>query len=105
MNTSDPIKNIYFEREKLVIIGLTGRTGSGCTTVASILNQKNFNQLSLKDPKTHDFNNADERKYNIVHKYMSHCKRWKPFTIIEVSSVILAITLSFGIDSLLDFFV
>ena len=34
MGTAMAISNIYAEREKFIIIGLTGRTGSGCTTVS-----------------------------------------------------------------------
>ena len=37
MGTEKAIENIYGEREKFIIIGLTGRTGSGCTTVSNIL--------------------------------------------------------------------
>ena len=32
---------------KNVIIGLTGKTGSGCTTVAEILATKNFGDLKF----------------------------------------------------------
>lgn len=31
------IHEIYDTREKYIIVGLTGRTGSGCTTTAEIL--------------------------------------------------------------------
>ena len=42
MGTAMAISNIYAEREKFIIIGLTGRTGSGCTTVSEILEKENF---------------------------------------------------------------
>ena len=31
------IDKIYENREKFIIIGLTGKTGSGCSTVAKII--------------------------------------------------------------------
>lgn len=34
---SEMIGKIYEERREFVVIGLTGRTGSGCTTTAAIL--------------------------------------------------------------------
>ena len=33
------IEKIYENRQKFVVIGLTGKTGSGCSTVAKILEQ------------------------------------------------------------------
>ena len=39
------ISQIYQKKEKLVIIGLTGRTGAGCSTVANILKKKIFENL------------------------------------------------------------
>ena len=43
MNEKSAVKNFYKERQKFVILGLTGRTGSGCSTVAKILEESNFN--------------------------------------------------------------
>jgi len=37
METHEAINKIYNERKDFIVIGLTGRTGSGCTTVANIL--------------------------------------------------------------------
>ena len=31
---AEAIKSLYSQRDKFILIGLTGRTGSGCTTVA-----------------------------------------------------------------------
>lgn len=36
------VKEIYKLRHNFIVIGLTGRTGSGCTTVADILKTKNI---------------------------------------------------------------
>ena len=48
-NTSTAINKIYEERQKFIILGLTGRTGSGCSTVANILTQdRNFIEKNCK---------------------------------------------------------
>ena len=53
MKTSEAIRNIYDEREKFIIIGLTGRTGSGCTTVSKLLENNQFDKLNLHKPKNY----------------------------------------------------
>ena len=42
MNKAEAIKSLYSQRDKFILIGLTGRTGSGCTTVANILSKENI---------------------------------------------------------------
>ena len=54
-NYSESVKNAYRERQSLIILALTGRTGSGCTTVSKILSKKNFKDLDVREPKTYDF--------------------------------------------------
>lgn len=39
------VENIYALRSNFLIIGLTGRTGSGCTTVAEILAKSDISGL------------------------------------------------------------
>ena len=36
-NYSVAVETLYGERENSLILGLTGRTGAGCSTIASIL--------------------------------------------------------------------
>ncbi len=82
------VENVYAELNNCIILGLTGRTGSGCSTTAKILNSSTFKQLNLPSPKYRDFKNAEERKESIIYKYIQN--NWKPFIIIEASSVILS---------------
>ena len=63
--SKDVVSRIYELRDELIIIGLTGRTGSGCSTTAEILSRQSFDKLDLPDIKTYDFRNKDERKYTI----------------------------------------
>lgn len=87
---SDSIDSIFRLRESLIILGLTGRTGSGCSTVANILKKKRLEDLDLKSYKTCDFNNTDERKYSIIYRFMKEGSRWVPFYVIEASTIIFS---------------
>jgi len=101
--TTVAVQNTFLNRQKLILIGLTGRTGSGCTTIANILKTKSFNELTLKDPITHGFRDEEERKYKIIYDFMRTNSHWKPFTVIEVSSVILSFVLQNPLDKFISF--
>lgn len=81
------IEQIYKLRQDFILIGLTGRTGSGCSTVAGLLKEENFSKLKSEHK---EFRNGtidnNVRKNRIVYKYMK--EHWKPFTIIKASDVI-----------------
>lgn len=81
------IEQIYKLRHDFVVIGLTGRTGSGCSTVAKILSKENFADLKseYKEFRNGDIDN-NVRKNRIVHNYMK--EHWHPFTMIRASDVI-----------------
>ena len=103
-NYSESVKNAYRERQSLIILALTGRTGSGCTTVSKILSKKSFKDLNVREPKTYDFSSRDERKYEVVYKYMSYQGRWEPFTVIGGSNVIFSFVVEKGFEKFLAFF-
>lgn len=86
------VDNVYAEKENEVILGLTGRTGAGCSTVAGILQTMRYSDLDLSFPAEESLmdSKADKRKFAIVDRYMSEPDRWMPFTCIEGSSVILS---------------
>lgn len=81
------VKQIYKLRRDFLLIGLTGRTGSGCTTVADILRTEDFNTLKSKHKDINDsvWDN-DSRKSRIVYRYMR--EHWHPFVCIKASNVI-----------------
>lgn len=83
------VENVYGEREKLLILGLTGRTGAGCSTVAAILG-KEYAQLDLSFKEREESPEADRYKYKIIEKYMCAENRWVPFQVIQGSCVILS---------------
>ena len=67
------VKEIYKLRHNFIVIGLTGRTGSGCTTVADILKTKNIQKLksNYKEINSGIIDN-NVRKNRIVHNFI--CK-------------------------------
>lgn len=92
----EAISQVYESKERLIIIGLTGRTGSGCSTTAKILATQKFDELHLRNPKQYDFNNSEERKEQIIYEYMKEPNRWQPFSVIEVSGLIFASAFELG---------
>lgn len=98
------IDRVFQLRENFVIIGLTGRTGSGCTTVAEKLATKEWEKLksNYKDFNSQPIDNV-VRKNRIIHRYLK--KHWtQPFDVISASDVIFyyALKEDFGVfaDSL-----
>ncbi|MDJ0679134.1 MAG: anti-phage dCTP deaminase [Xenococcaceae cyanobacterium MO_167.B52] len=95
------LNRLYEERENFILIGLTGRIGSGSSQVAKILKNKSFAEVQLPPPQRDHFNNIDERKYKIIYDYLSH--HWKQFQCIQISDVISSLILETNTDDFLDF--
>jgi deoxycytidylate deaminase len=85
------IDKIYENRGEFIIIGLTGKTGSGCSTVAEILENgyKNYNTV---DYTTSDIQN---RKASIIKKFASEnfIENDKKFKIIKPSTILMMLFL------------
>lgn len=82
----DTISKIYGDDDDFIVIGLTGRTGSGCSTVANILSSERENirhsLFSGHNPKDNN-----QRKQKVVFKCFE--RNWKPFITIQASTVLL----------------
>jgi deoxycytidylate deaminase len=81
------INYAYAVRSEPLVFALTGRTGSGCTTAASMLS-KDFSQILLTpgDPSSVEY-----RKLAIATEYAR--AKWEPFAVVTVSSVIFSFLL------------
>jgi deoxycytidylate deaminase/dephospho-CoA kinase len=79
------IARIYGDDDDFIVIGLTGRTGSGCSTVAKILQSRRENirhsLYSGSEPPTNE-----ARKERIIAKHFD--VTWAPFLLIQVRSII-----------------
>lgn len=92
------ISKIYGDDDDFVILGLTGRTGSGCSTAAKILQSE---AASIK----HSLNSGEnplsneERKERIIYRYFG--KNWTPFLLVQVRAVITTFLLDYDTDTAL----
>jgi hypothetical protein len=83
-DTSLAIDSVYEDAKDFLIIGLTGRTGSGCSTAAKKLAGKN---LDVPSEGYEGLTRNEFKKHGIIKKYIDGAN-WVPFYKIEASSII-----------------
>jgi len=88
------IEEAYKERTDFLVIALTGRTGSGCTTTANILSSEFSDITTLSE----GLPEIEKRKLSIARNYCA--KQWVPFKKISVSTVIFSFLLDVSRDDL-----
>jgi dCMP deaminase len=93
-DSQDAINKVYKENTDFILIGLTGRTGSGCSTAAELLSSSTEMDLSGKSEIYKSEN--DRRKFEIVSRYIK--ENWTPFKTIKVTTVITAYILEMTFD-------
>ena len=84
------IESIYEKRNNFILIGLTGRIGSGCTTSADFLSQT-LEEHNLRPIQLENDSTDNKRKKFILDKF--YRKIWKPFSIIRASDIITLLML------------
>ncbi|MBP2284793.1 dCMP deaminase [Flavobacterium sp. CG_23.5] len=83
------LKELYKHRTDFTIIGLTGRTGSGCSQISDLLS-KDFNNLSNGLREANSFSDpVFKRKFEITKNYLSYGNNWQQYDIIEYKKVLL----------------
>lgn len=81
--------NIYSLRTNFAIVGLTGRSGSGCSEIAERLSDATYiSRIEYSDELKND-KSVDKLKLDICLKYLRHDDNWKPFQLIKYSSVLI----------------
>jgi len=79
------VAKLYSDDDEFIVLGLTGRTGSGCSTAASLLqsavDEIKHSLFSGENPASNE-----QRKERILLKYFEHA--WRPFILIQVRSMI-----------------
>lgn len=79
------VAKIYGDEDDFILLGLTGRTGSGCSTAAKLLqspkDQINHSLFDGNAPETNE-----QRKERIIFRHFA--ANWNPFLLIQVRSVI-----------------
>lgn len=103
-NSANVIGNLLSERSKFILIGLTGRTGSGCTTAASILEQTTPDYPALGNVKLEGkdyFHGLDCNRYSNIRRFAM--KNHHKFFSIKVSDLISAYFLALTDADLIRF--
>lgn len=80
------LNHLYKLRQDFIVIGLTGRTGSGCSTFAKLMSTENFADCGFPVPNNKPDADNNERKYRIAYEFLK--KNWKPFFVINYREVI-----------------
>jgi len=81
--TSKAMESVFKGSKDFIVIGLTGRTGSGCSTSAELLTKV---KLPLPSPEKCHFKGNEKRKYRIIKKYID--KNWYPFKWLQIRTII-----------------
>jgi deoxycytidylate deaminase len=95
------IDKIYSYRRNFLVIGLTGRTGSGCSKTAELLSKKleSFRIPKLDSMKYNHDN--DRRKTRIVSMFAK--ENWSPFFIIRIKDIITSFILEHSFNEFCQF--
>lgn len=95
------IGRIYGDEDDFIVLGLTGRTVSGCSTAAKIL------QAGVEDIRHSLFsgenpNSNEQRKERIILRHFR--TTWTPFLLIQVRAVITTFLLDKEVNEAIDVF-
>lgn len=85
------ISNLLSERSNFILIGLTGRTGSGCSTASKLLCDDNLifpKENEIYYEQQNFFSGLDKKRYSIVRDYAQ--KNHTSFKLIKISDFITA---------------
>lgn len=97
---STGVSQVFAHRESFVVLALTGRTGSGCSTVAKILATDTFGNVEFPILPTPP-NNHEDRKDRIVSNWLR--EHWTSFRVVQASQIILLLSLSDPLDDFLNY--
>jgi deoxycytidylate deaminase len=80
------LKELYALRQDFIVIGLTGRTGSGCSWFANLMTTEKFKDCNFPAPNQSIGAKNDDRKYRIAYDFLK--ENWKPFFVIKYSEIL-----------------
>lgn len=92
---------LYGLRKNFIVVGLTGRLGSGCTSTAELLAKADFDACNFPHPLNGGSPTNEQRKYRIAHNFLK--TNWSPFQLIRASDVITAFLLTKDLDDIASF--
>lgn len=80
------LKHLYKLRQDFIVIGLTGRTGSGCSTFAELMSNEEFEDCEFPEPNNTPDADNNERKYRIAYNFLS--ENWGSFFVINYCKIL-----------------
>lgn len=81
------LNNFYQLREDFIILGLTGRTGGGCSEIAEFLSKAENPFTGIEIPEGLHIN--EHQKFRICEKFINNKNRvWIPFKTIKYKNVL-----------------
>jgi deoxycytidylate deaminase/dephospho-CoA kinase len=89
MSIPDALAHLFRRHSDFMVVGVTGRTGSGCTTAAQLLSRE-FSNLPLEAVAS-PLTTPEQRKYRIINEFSR--KNWDAFIPISVTLVIVTFIL------------
>lgn len=105
MGNDTLISSLLSERDNFIVIGLTGRTGSGCSTTAKILateEKTSFpHDYEVNYNKESYFTGLDKKRYSILRNYAN--ANHAPFRLLKVSELITAQLLNTEAEIFVEF--
>lgn len=96
MSIPNALSQLFRRHSDFIVIGLTGRTGSGCTTASQLLTRE-FPKLPLESIAS-PLTGPEQRKYRIVHDFAQ--LNWQGFQQISVTATIVTFILETPVDAL-----
>lgn len=100
IDSYNAVNELYESQADFIVFGLCGRTGSGVSTVANIL-EKDFDDLSIPENNPNIESLYKKHEYNILYEYAK--KNWKKFYRIKTSALITATVLQNSVDKFIAF--
>ncbi|PQJ72204.1 cytidine/deoxycytidylate deaminase family protein [Polaribacter butkevichii] len=89
------LTELYKLRRGFTIIGITGRTGSGCSKVSDIL-ANDFKELEKGIRNVEEIDNdIFQKKITICKNYLNHNDNWQNFELIKYKDLLLFYLLSY----------
>ena len=83
------MQELYKLRKDFAIIGLTGRSGAGCSSIARKLSDTDYiNKIKATNPVTRETNDTSVLKRKICFDFLSYDGIWQPFQVIKFTHVL-----------------
>ncbi len=100
MSTSIDLSNFYHLRSDFTIIGITGRTGSGCSTIAGQF-EKGFIETDYPNPTDFSSIHNSYKKYQIIYRFAR--ENFYPFKVIRYKDILTLFIVQHGLENLVEF--